>query len=46
MGSATMAAFAVGVWLMTVFGAYALERAGRRGPAETLLRRLVYRGQP
>jgi uncharacterized membrane protein YeiB len=40
--SATMALFAIGVWLVTVAGAYALERAGRRGPAETLLRRLVY----
>lgn len=43
LGSATMVAFATGVWLVTVFGAYALERAGRRGPAEALLRRLVYR---
>jgi uncharacterized protein len=34
----------VGVWLVTVAGAYALERAGRRGPAEVLLRRLAYRG--
>jgi uncharacterized membrane protein YeiB len=46
MGSATMAAFAVGAWLVTVLGAYGLERTGRRGPAEILLRRLVYRGQP
>jgi len=43
LGSATMALFAVGVWLVTVLGAYALERAGRQGPAEALLRRLVYR---
>ncbi len=43
MGSAGMALFATGVWLLTVLGAYALERAGRRGPAETLLHRLVYR---
>ena len=42
MGSATMAAFAIGVWLVTAGGAYALERAGRSGPAEALLRRLVY----
>nr|WP_313956554.1 DUF418 domain-containing protein [Streptomyces sp. SAJ15] len=35
---------ATGVWLITVFGAYALERAGRRGPVEAVLRRLVYRG--
>ncbi|MFD3524345.1 DUF418 domain-containing protein [Streptomyces sp. NPDC058653] len=41
--SATMALVAVGVWLITVAGAYALERAGRRGPAEALLRRLMYR---
>ncbi|MFC7326540.1 DUF418 domain-containing protein [Marinactinospora rubrisoli] len=41
-GSWQMAAFAVGVWLVTVAGAYALERAGRRGPAETALRRLAY----
>ncbi|MFI1939972.1 DUF418 domain-containing protein [Streptomyces purpureus] len=42
MSSATMALFAVGVWLITVAGAYALERAGRRGPAEAVLRRLIY----
>ncbi|WP_394340378.1 DUF418 domain-containing protein, partial [Marinitenerispora sediminis] len=42
-GSWQMAAFATGVWLVTVLGAYALERAGRRGPAETALRRLAYR---
>ncbi|MEJ3745983.1 DUF418 domain-containing protein [Actinomycetes bacterium KLBMP 9797] len=46
LGSASMAAFAVGVWLVTVAGAYALERAGRRGPAEALLRWLVYRDIP
>ncbi|WP_188190829.1 DUF418 domain-containing protein [Nonomuraea sp. SYSU D8015] len=43
MTSSTMALFATGVWLVTVFAAYALERAGRRGPAEVVLRRLVYR---
>ncbi|GAA3734178.1 putative membrane protein YeiB [Spinactinospora alkalitolerans] len=42
-GSAAMAAFAVATWLVTVAGAYALERAHRRGPAEVLLRRLAYR---
>ncbi|KAB2337989.1 DUF418 domain-containing protein [Actinomadura rudentiformis] len=42
MSSATMALFAVGVWLVTVAAAYALERAGRRGPAEVVLRRLMY----
>jgi uncharacterized protein len=42
LSSATMAFFAIGVWLVTVAGAYALERAGRRGPAEAVLRRLMY----
>jgi uncharacterized protein len=42
MGSAGMVAFAVGVWLVTVAVAYALERRGRKGPAEALLRRLMY----
>ncbi|MGX1619333.1 DUF418 domain-containing protein [Streptomyces sp. NPDC055506] len=42
LGSATMALFAFAVWLVTLAGAYALERAGRRGPAETVLRRLMY----
>ncbi|GHD08040.1 hypothetical protein GCM10010313_27890 [Streptomyces violarus] len=42
LGSATMALFAFAVWLVTVAGAYALERAGHRGPAETMLRRLMY----
>ncbi|TDQ52535.1 DUF418 domain-containing protein [Actinorugispora endophytica] len=43
LGSATMALFALGVWLATVAAAYLQERAGRRGPAETLLRGLAYR---
>ncbi|MEU5293597.1 DUF418 domain-containing protein [Streptomyces umbrinus] len=42
LSSWSMALFAVGVWLITVAGAYALERAGRRGPAEAVLRRLMY----
>ncbi|MGI5423438.1 DUF418 domain-containing protein [Streptomyces sp. CA-179760] len=42
LGSATMALFALAVWLVTVAGAYVLERAGHRGPAETVLRRLMY----
>lgn len=42
LSSWTMALFAVGIWLLTVAGAYALERAGRRGPAEAVLRRLMY----
>ncbi|MGK5733224.1 DUF418 domain-containing protein [Streptomyces sp. URMC 124] len=41
--SATMALFGVAVWLVTVAGAYALERRGRRGPVEAVLRRLMYR---
>ncbi|WEV29381.1 DUF418 domain-containing protein [Streptomyces sp. 71268] len=42
LGSAGMAAFAVGVWLLSAVVAYGLERAGRRGPAEAALRRLTY----
>ncbi|MDG9711219.1 DUF418 domain-containing protein [Streptomyces sp. DH10] len=42
LGSTTMALFAFAVWLATVAGAYVLERAGRRGPAEAVLRRLMY----
>lgn len=34
---------AVLTWALTVAGAAAMERAGRRGPAEVLLRRLTYR---
>lgn len=45
LGSAATAALAVAVWLVTVAGAVLLERQGRRGPAETLLRRLSY-GRP
>ncbi|MFF1712915.1 DUF418 domain-containing protein [Streptomyces sp. NPDC058268] len=44
--SATMALFAVGVWLVTVAGAYAMERAGRRGSVEAALRRVMYRSHP
>ena len=40
--SATMALFAVGVWLLTAALADVLERHRMRGPAEVLLRRLVY----
>ncbi len=43
MSSWTMFLYAVGVWLVTVVAAYAMERANRRGPAEVLLRRLSYR---
>ena len=45
LGSAAVALFAVGVWLLTVLGCAVLERRGRRGPAEWLLRRLAY-GRP
>ena len=38
----SMALYAVGVWLVTVAAAYAMERADKRGPAEVLLRRLSY----
>lgn len=42
LDSATMAAYAVAVWLVTVAYAMALERAGRPGPAEQLMRVLVH----
>jgi uncharacterized membrane protein YeiB len=42
LSSATAALFAVAVWLLTAVLAYAAERRGIRGPAEVLLRRLVY----
>ncbi|QHT57669.1 DUF418 domain-containing protein [Cellulomonas sp. H30R-01] len=42
IGTATAAALAVTVWLVTVAVAVALDRTGRRGPAEVLLRRLTY----
>lgn len=40
------AVFAVVVWIITVLVAVALERAGRRGPLEALLRRLSYGRRP
>lgn len=42
LGAATAAAAAVATWVATVVIAAALDRAGRRGPAEALLRRLTY----
>ncbi|WP_188190360.1 DUF418 domain-containing protein [Nonomuraea sp. SYSU D8015] len=42
LGSAATAALALGVWAVTVVTADAMRRAGVRGPAETLLRRLSY----
>ncbi len=43
-GSTAYAALgcAVAVWLVSVVGAYLMSRRSYRGPAETLLRRLVY----
>ncbi|HZX04451.1 DUF418 domain-containing protein [Kribbella sp.] len=38
----TAALVAIGVWVLSVTGAYAMSRRSYRGPAETLLRRLVY----
>jgi uncharacterized membrane protein YeiB len=43
--STTAMVYAAVAWLATLAGATWLDRTGRRGPAETLLRRLVY-GQP
>ena len=42
LGSASMATFAIGVWVITIAYALWLERRASPGPAETLLRRLVY----
>ncbi|MFI6901759.1 DUF418 domain-containing protein [Nonomuraea sp. NPDC050394] len=39
--SAAIAGYAVAVWLITVAGAWLLERHGRPGPAEVALRRLA-----
>jgi uncharacterized membrane protein YeiB len=46
LGTAAAAGLAAGVWVLTVVWTAVLERRGRRGPAEVLLRRMVYRGQP
>lgn len=42
LGPLATAGYAVGVWLVTVLVAWLLDRAGKRGPAEMLLRRLQY----
>jgi uncharacterized protein len=42
LGVAAAAAIGLGTWVVTVVMADLLGRAGRRGPAETLLRRLTY----
>lgn len=41
--SITALLYGVAVWVLTVVAASLLERAGRRGPAEVLLRTLTYR---
>jgi uncharacterized membrane protein YeiB len=38
----TAALVAIGVWVVSVLAAYAMSRRSYRGPAETLLRKLVY----
>ncbi|GIH97293.1 DUF418 domain-containing protein [Planobispora siamensis] len=42
LGSAATVALALGTWAATVVVAESMRRAGVRGPAETLLRRLAY----
>ncbi|KJQ52722.1 DUF418 domain-containing protein [Microbacterium sp. SA39] len=46
LGAATAAGLAVVTWVITVVIAYALDRTGRRGPFEALLRHLTYRNSP
>ncbi len=46
LSSWSVALVAVGVWAATVILAVLVERAGRRGPAEWLLRRLAYPRPP
>lgn len=43
LGSAGVALLALGTWLVSVLLADRMRRAGKRGPAEVLLRRLTYR---
>jgi uncharacterized protein len=43
LGDAGASAVALGIWLATVLLADQMRRAGSRGPAESLLRRLTYR---
>ncbi len=45
-GTALVSGVAVAVYLVTVVVALLLDRAGRRGPAEVLLRRVVYGAAP
>jgi hypothetical protein len=43
-GTCTAAVAAIAVWLLSLAAAQALSARGARGPAETLLRRITYRG--
>ncbi|MEU4768590.1 DUF418 domain-containing protein [Actinosynnema sp. NPDC023794] len=43
LGTAGISVVALGTWLVSLLLAALLRRAGRRGPAEALLRRLTYR---
>ena len=45
IGAAAATALAVGVWGVTVLVAVGLDRMGRRGPFEVVLRKLAYRGR-
>ncbi len=45
IGYATAFLIAVGIWLATVVLAYLMDLAGKRGPFEVVLRRLIY-GKP
>ncbi len=42
LGYAGVAVFSIALWLVTALIAYALDKAGKQGPFEWLLRRLVY----
>lgn len=44
--SSTLALFAIATWAVTVVLAVVLERRGKRGPAEWLLRKLAYPARP
>lgn len=46
LSSWSAALVALATWLLTMVAAYRMDRAGTRGPAETLLRRLTYRRAP
>lgn len=45
MSSSSMALYAIGVWMITLAAAVWLERRGKQGPAEYLIRRLTYRAK-